>query len=52
MSRHDYLEGAFLVKREKTGLSPAAKLIFALIIGLLLLSPVIIGIYWESLLAK
>ena len=52
MSRNDYLEGAFLVKREKTGWSPTAKLIFAFIIGLLLLSPAIIGIYWEMVLPR
>jgi len=52
MSRNDYLEGAFLVKGEKTVWSPTAKLIFAFIVGLLLLSPAILGIYWEVLLPK
>jgi hypothetical protein len=50
MSRSDYLEGA--VKGEKTDWSPTAKLIFAFIIGLLLLSPAILGIFWEVLLPK
>jgi hypothetical protein len=52
MSRNQYLEGAFLVKGEKTDWSPTAKLILAFIISLLLLSPAILGIYWEKLLPK
>ena len=52
MSRNDYLQGAYLVKRQKPGWSPAAKRIFGFIIGLVLLSPVIIAIYWEMVLRK
>ncbi len=40
------------VKGEQQGWSPTAKLIFAFIIALLLLSPAILGIYWEVLLPK
>ncbi len=49
---HDkyYLEGAAWMKREKTEWSPKAKLILAFVLGLLALSPAILGIYWELLL--
>ena len=52
MSHSNYLEGAVWVKGEKTEWSPKAKLILAFIVGFLVLSPAILGIYWEWLLPK
>ena len=52
MSHSKYLEGAALMKREKTTWSPKAKLILAFVLGFLVLSPAILGIYWEMLLPK
>lgn len=52
MSHSKYLEDAAWVKKEKTQWSPKAKLILAFIIGFLVLSPAILGIYWELLLPK
>ncbi len=45
----DYLEAKGWVKREKKEWFPKLRLILAFIIGLLLLSPAILGIYWELL---
>ncbi len=50
MPRIEYLESTVGVRKEKTGWSPAVKLVLAFILGLLLLSPAILGIYWEMLL--
>jgi hypothetical protein len=50
MDRIGHLEGAAWVKGEKKRLSPRVKLILAFIIGLLALSPAILGIYWGLLL--
>lgn len=50
MSHADVLRGAPLVRREREGRSPSITLIWAYIIGLLLLSPAILGLYWEWLL--
>jgi hypothetical protein len=52
MSHSNYLEGAVWEKGERTGWSPKAKLVLAFVLGLLLLSPAILGIYWELLLPK
>jgi hypothetical protein len=49
MSRSGVLEGAPMVQGEQTEW-PRGKLILAFIVGLLLLSPAILGIYWEWLL--
>jgi hypothetical protein len=51
MSRIEYVESTAWVKGEKKQWSPLVKLILAFIIGLLALSPAILGIYWELLLA-
>jgi hypothetical protein len=51
MSRSEYFEGAW-VKGEKKQWSPQATLILAFILGLLALSPAILGIYWELLLPR
>jgi len=45
------MEGAW-VRGEKTQWSPTVKLILAFFLGCLLLSPAILGIYWEVLLGK
>ncbi len=52
MSHSNYLEGAAWMRRIKTECSPMAKLILAFVIGFLVLSPAILGIYWEMLLPK
>jgi hypothetical protein len=52
MSHSKYLEGAAWMKREKTKWSPTAQLILAFVLGLLALSPAILGIHWELLLPK
>jgi len=50
MSRSEYLENISLVERERKEWSPTAKLVLAFVIGFLLLSPAILGLYWELLL--
>lgn len=50
MSHSEYLEGIPMVERERQEWSPTVTLVIAFIIGLLLLSPAILGIYWEALL--
>ncbi|MCL4504365.1 MAG: hypothetical protein M1438_21280 [Deltaproteobacteria bacterium] len=52
MSRIEYLERPLVVKEERTAWSPTVKLILASIIALLLLSPAVLGLYWEMLLPK
>ncbi len=52
MSHSEYLEGTVWVKREQTEWSPTVKMILAFILGLLALSPAILGIHWEMLLPK
>ena len=51
MSRSEYLDGTAWVPGEQTVWSPTVKLILAFILGLLALSPAILGIYWEMLLS-
>jgi len=50
MSHSKPLEGAAWMNREETRGSPTAKLILAFILGLLALSPAILGIHWELIL--
>jgi len=52
MSIREQVEGIVLVREEKHGWPPWLKLILAFIIGLLVLSPAILGIYWELLLPR
>jgi len=52
MSRSEYIEGTPWVKGERTQWSPTAKLVLAFVLGLLVLSPAIWGLYWELLLPK
>ena len=52
MSQSGYLESAVWVAGEKKQWSPTVKLILAFIIGMLALSPAILGIYWELLLPR
>jgi len=50
MAPTEYLEGTAWLKGEKTRWSPTVKLVLAFILGVLVLSPAILGIYWELLL--
>lgn len=50
MSHIDYLDTPSVMQGERTPWSPTVTLVMAFIIGLLLLSPAILGIYWELLL--
>ena len=52
MSHSEYFEGSAWVKGEKKQWSPTVKLILAFILGLLVLSPAILGIHWELLLPR
>ncbi|MCL4502019.1 MAG: hypothetical protein M1438_09205 [Deltaproteobacteria bacterium] len=53
MSSIDYLEKlAVVIAGERTEWSPTVKLILAAIIALLVMSPAILGLYWEVLLPK
>ncbi len=52
MSRTEYFEGAPLMVGERREWSPTAKLILAFILGLLVLSPAILGSYWEMILPR
>jgi hypothetical protein len=51
MSLSEYVAGNVWVQEKRQGWPPRAKLILAFILGFLLLSPAILGIYWEMLLA-
>jgi hypothetical protein len=50
MSHIDYLDAPSMMKGERTPWSPTAQLVVAFLIGILLLSPAILGLYWELLL--
>lgn len=50
MSQSEYLESMPWVKGEKKRWSPTVKLVLAFIVGLMALTPAILGIYWEMLL--
>ena len=52
MYRNEYLEPTAWVKGERKLWSPPVKIILAFIIGLLALTPAILGIYWELLLPR
>jgi hypothetical protein len=52
MNRTESLETSAWVKGEKKHWSPTAKLILAFILGLLALSPAILGLHWELLLPR
>jgi hypothetical protein len=52
MARSEYLEGTVWVQGERKEWSPTVKLILAFILGLLALSPAILGIHWEMLLPQ
>lgn len=52
MAHTKYFEGIVWVAEERKGWSPRIKLILAFVIGLLLLSPAILGIHWETLLPQ
>lgn len=52
MSRSEYLETAPWVKGGKNLWSPTLKIILAFVLGLLALSPAILGIYWQHLLPR
>jgi hypothetical protein len=50
MNRTESLETSAWVKGEKKHWSPRVKIILAFVLGLLALSPAILGIYWQLLL--
>jgi hypothetical protein len=50
MSRNEYLETTAWVKGEKKQWSPTVKILVAFVLGLLALSPAILGLYWQHLL--
>jgi hypothetical protein len=50
MSRSDSLETSAWVKGEKKHWSPTVKMILAFVLGLLALSPAILGLHWQHLL--
>ncbi len=50
MSRSGYLEDASMMQGERRKRSPTVRMILAYLIGLLLLTPAILGLYWELLL--
>jgi hypothetical protein len=52
MSHSNYVETTAWVKEEKKHWSPTAKILLAFILGVLALSPAILGIYWELLLPR
>ena len=52
MSRSEYFGTTAWVKGEKKHWSPTVKIILAFILGMLALSPAILGIYWELLLPR
>jgi hypothetical protein len=52
MSNSNYLEGTVWHKGEKTGWSSKARLIMALVLGVLILGPLLVGIYWELFLPQ
>ena len=50
MSTNEQVEGMVWVRKERRGWPPSLKLILAFVIGLLALSPAILGLHWEKLL--
>jgi len=52
MNRTESLETPAWVKGEKKPWSPKVKIILAFVLGLLALSPAILGIYWQLLLPR
>jgi hypothetical protein len=52
MNRTEYLGTSAWVKGEKKQWSPTVKMILAFILGMLALSPAILGIYWELFLPR
>ncbi len=52
MTHSSYVEGVAVVMGERRQWSPTVKLIIAFILGLLALSPAILGLYWEVILAR
>jgi len=52
MNRTESLGTSAWVKGEKKQWSPKAKIILAFVLGMLMLSPAILGIYWQYLLPR
>jgi hypothetical protein len=50
MSHSEYLKGVPWVEGEKKQWSPTIKIVLAFIVGLMALTPAILGLYWELLL--
>jgi hypothetical protein len=52
MSTREQVERIGWVQENKQGLPPGIKLLLAFLIGLAVLSPAILGLYWELILPK
>jgi hypothetical protein len=52
MNRSEYFGTSEWVKGEKKQWSPTVKMILAFVLGLLVLSPAILCIYWQLLLPR
>jgi hypothetical protein len=52
MSRPGYLDAPIVVPAHRPAWPPAVKLFVAFVAALALLSPAILGLYWEILLPK
>jgi hypothetical protein len=50
MSVREQVERIVWVQERKQGLPPSLKLLVAFVIGLAVLSPAILGLYWELIL--
>jgi hypothetical protein len=52
MSRTGYLDTPAYAPAKRTALPPTVKLLLAFVVGLALLSPAVLGIYWEIFLSR
>jgi hypothetical protein len=52
MSVNQYVESVYWVQEERQDQPSVFKLTIAFVIGLLVMSPAILGIYWEWILPK
>jgi hypothetical protein len=50
MNRTEYLETSAWVKGEKKQWSPTVKMILAFVLGLLALSPALLGLHWQHVM--
>ena len=52
MSCPGYLDPPVVLPAKKTALPPALKMLAAFLVGLALLSPAVLGLYWEIFLPR